>query len=161
MLTNNQIGVVVELLDNQLPEYNIQIGMVVQLLEDQLQATLSFLDLHWFLGDKRDRKQFHYFGPKAESMEIIDACCELTCLPYLLSNLNFPPKHAILFCVNKISLHIDDNHVFHKRTLHIKMDCYFIMDNIQDGLIVTRHLSSHSQFNDAFIKTLRKDDLFL
>ena len=89
---------------------------------------------------------------------MIGKCCELSWLRSLLKDLRIlHPKLALLYCDNKSALHIAADLIFHERTRHIKMDCHFIRDKTQDGLVVTKHVASTNQLADVFIKPLGKE----
>jgi hypothetical protein len=81
--------------------------------------------------------------------------CELLWLFNLLHDFQIVHPHpATLFCDSQAALHIAANPVFHERTKHIDIDCHFIREKIQLGLIKTLHVSSQNQLADIFTKAL-------
>ncbi|KAL4575563.1 hypothetical protein LXL04_022410 [Taraxacum kok-saghyz] len=82
-------------------------------------------------------------------------CTELTWLNRLLIELEVPNITPIpLKCDNMAATYIAKNPVFHERTKHIDLDCHFVREKLQDGLISISHIPTHDQPADVFTKNL-------
>ena len=84
--------------------------------------------------------------------------CEIMWLHQLLMEVGIKTVvPAKLWCDNQGVLHIASNPIFHERTKHIEIDCHFVREKIQLGLISTRYVKTGKQLSDIFTKALSRD----
>lgn len=110
----------------------------------------------------KTKKQHTVYMSSAESeyRSMAMTCQELTWTKALLTSLGFPQTRPMsLFCDNQAALHIAVNPVFHERTKHIKADCHYIRDVVQDGSIVTAYVKTTEQLADLLIKPMARQQL--
>ena len=95
---------------------------------------------------------------ESEYQAMTQSVCEIMWIRQLLMEVSIeisvPTK---LWCDNQAAMHIASNLVFHEQTKHIEIDCHFVREKIQVGLISTRYMRTREQLRDIFIKPLSWD----
>ena len=84
--------------------------------------------------------------------------CEIIRIRQLLMEIGIETSVlANLWCDNQDVMHIASNPVFHERTKHIEIDCHFVHEKIQLGLISTGYVKTGEQLGDIFTKPVNGD----
>ncbi|KAJ0533037.1 putative RNA-directed DNA polymerase [Helianthus annuus] len=92
---------------------------------------------------------------EAEYRAMASTVSELIWLRWLLHELGVSQTGpTTLFCDNQATRNIANNPVFHERTKHVEMDCYFVRERIESKEICTMPIESRLQLADLLTKGL-------
>lgn len=92
---------------------------------------------------------------EAEFRGMSKGLCELLWLKILLNLIGFKPKIKMkLFCDNKATIKILQNHVQHDHTKHIRVDIHFIKHNLEEKVIKFPFVRSEDQLADMLTKVV-------
>lgn len=94
---------------------------------------------------------------EAEYRSLTTATKELVWLLGLLEELNVEIKKPVkVFCDSKTTIQLAVNPVYHERTKHIEINCHFIRERLEQGLIENNYVPTQQQPADIFTKGLNK-----
>lgn len=119
-----------------------------------------------FLGDSliswktKKQKTTSKSTCEAEYRSMSYATSELIWLHGLLADLHvYVPQPITLSCDNTAAQYIAENQVFQERTKHLRIDCHFIRDYIDQNFIQLAHVQSSMQLADLMTKSLGSTQL--
>ncbi|CAH9091148.1 unnamed protein product [Cuscuta epithymum] len=75
----------------------------------------------------------------------------------LFKSFKLPISSATIYCDSKSALALAANPIHHERIKHVEIDCHFIREWIQSGVIHTLYVPSRFQLADILTKPLGKD----
>ena len=82
---------------------------------------------------------------EAEYRALVATTTKLIWLRWLLQDLCVDYSTATkLHCDNRSAIQIAHNNVFHERTKHIEIDCYFIRHHLLQGALTLQYVSSQN-----------------
>lgn len=92
---------------------------------------------------------------EAEYRSMVVASCEITWLSAFLQvmGLNKLPP-TVLHYDNQAALALAANPVLHERTKHVQVDCHYIREKVNSGMLVTKLVPTYAQVADIFTKAL-------
>nr|GEV48199.1 putative reverse transcriptase, RNA-dependent DNA polymerase, Gag-polypeptide of LTR copia-type [Tanacetum cinerariifolium] len=97
---------------------------------------------------------------KAEYRAMASTVSEVLWDRWLLGELRVDTSSPTpLFCDNQAACHIANNPVFHERTKHVEMDCYFVRERVESKEIIPMYISSKMQVVDLLTKGLTAQQL--
>ncbi|XP_071718002.1 secreted RxLR effector protein 161-like [Rutidosis leptorrhynchoides] len=97
---------------------------------------------------------------KAEYRAMAISVSEVLWVRWLLETLGVPLYGPTsLFCDNQAARHIVNNPVFHERTKHVEMDCYFVRERVETKEIKPFPIDSKRQIADLLTKPLGSNHL--
>ncbi|GKC78433.1 retrovirus-related pol polyprotein from transposon RE1 [Tanacetum coccineum] len=92
---------------------------------------------------------------EAEYKAMALTCCEVTWLVNLFKDFGIKYlKPLDLHCDNQTALYIVANPVFHARTKHIEVECYYVRDQMKAGKIKPSYIHTKSQLANVFTKVV-------
>ena len=103
----------------------------------------------------KKQKTISLSSDEAEYRALRKVAGKLVWLKRLLEELIVPlPAPIDVYCDSQSALHIARNPIFHERTKHIEVDCHFVRNLLQEGLIFLHHIGSNDQLAEILTKIL-------
>ena len=70
----------------------------------------------------------------------------------LLKDFEVQIETAMVFCDNQAAIRLSTNPAFHERSKHIEIDCHFIREKVNSGLLRLVHVQTRHQLADLLTK---------
>eukprot|EP00253_Pinus_taeda_P014376 PITA_14376 len=105
----------------------------------------------------RKQKSIALISSEAEYMAASTTSCEAIWLRKLLVDLFRRNMEATrIMCNNQSCIKLSENRVFHDRSKHIDIQCHFIRDCVQRGVVQLSYTPTGEQMANILTKALRK-----
>ncbi|KAJ9538392.1 hypothetical protein OSB04_031125 [Centaurea solstitialis] len=102
----------------------------------------------------RKQKTIPRSSTESEYKAIADTVAELIWLKSLLRELGLNSKAPTLWCDNLGATYLTANPVFHARTKHVEVDYNFVCEQVTQGNLKVKFISTDDQIADIFTKPL-------
>ncbi|XP_022014938.1 uncharacterized mitochondrial protein AtMg00810-like [Helianthus annuus] len=97
---------------------------------------------------------------EAEYRSMASTISEILWMRWLFKELDIVlHKPTRLFCDNQAATHIASNPVFHERTKHVEMDCYFVRERVESREVQPLRIDTRMQIADLLTKGLGSQNL--
>nr|GEY61140.1 integrase, catalytic core [Tanacetum cinerariifolium] len=97
---------------------------------------------------------------EAEYRAMVSTVSEILWVRWLLKDMQVQLiTPTSLFCDNQAARHIANNPVYHERTKHVEMDCFFVRKRVETREIETKPIESKLQLADLLTKGLDTQQL--
>ncbi|CAN6727335.1 unnamed protein product [Malus baccata var. baccata] len=114
-----------------------------------------FLDSNPISWSSKKQHTVSRSSTEAEYRAMATTTAEVVWLQQLLQDLHLdissPPS---LHCDNVSAMALATNPVLHSKAKHIEVDCHFVRERVQQGVISLQFVASTTQFADIFTKGL-------
>ena len=94
---------------------------------------------------------------EAEFVATASYCAQLLWIRQQLKDFGADMGCIPIFCDNTSAINIAKNTCQHKRTKHIDVHHYFLIDNVEKGLISINFCAADKQIADIFTKALIRE----
>lgn len=92
---------------------------------------------------------------EAEYRSMASTVSEILWVRWLLKDMQVHiTEPTSLFCDNQAARHIANNPVYHERTKHVEMDCFFVRERVDTKEIIPKAIDSKLQLADLLTKGL-------
>ncbi|KAI3511072.1 hypothetical protein L1887_18216 [Cichorium endivia] len=92
---------------------------------------------------------------EAEYRAMASTVSEILWVRWLLNDLQVHITNpTTLYCDNQAARHITNNPVFHERTKHVEMDCFFVRERVVSNEVLPMQIASKMQVADLLTKGL-------
>ncbi|GJW99595.1 putative RNA-directed DNA polymerase [Tanacetum coccineum] len=132
------------------PDITYPVNVLSQFVSDPRQSHLDAV-----MRKSKKQSVVSRSSAEAEYRAMATTTSEILWMRWLLKGLEAEQSGPTpLYCDNQAARHIANNPVFHERTKHVEMDCYFVKEWVESQEIEPLCISTKMQIADLFTKAL-------